>query len=64
MSRIVIDLEACILAGECIYNHPALFAWNDDDQPVALVDELAPDQVAAVQQAMSVCPSGAISLGE
>ena len=62
--RIEIDLEACILAGECIYNHPTLFAWNDEDQPVILVDELAPEQVVAVEQAISVCPSGAISLGE
>ena len=60
--RIQIDLEACILAGECIYNHPTLFAWNDDDQPVSLVGEVVADQVAAVEQAMSVCPSGAISL--
>ena len=61
--RIDIDLDVCILAGECIYNHPALFAWTDDDQPVALVDgDLTADQVAAVQQAISVCPSGAISL--
>ena len=61
--RIGIDLDACILAGECIYNHPALFAWNDDDQPVALhTGELTAEQAVAVEQAISVCPSGAISL--
>ena len=64
MARIEIDLEACILAGECIYNHPTLFAWNDADQPVTLVGQLSPDQVVAVEQAMSVCPSGAISLAD
>lgn len=62
--RIQLDLEACILAGECIYNHPTLFAWNDQDQPVTLVDELTAEQVVAVQQAISVCPSGAIGLAE
>lgn len=62
--RIRIDLEACILAGECIYNHPTLFAWNDEDQPITLIDELSADQVTAVEQAISVCPSGAISLAE
>ncbi len=63
--RIGIDLDACILAGECIYNHPALFAWNDEDQPVAVVPgELTADQVAAVEQAISICPSGAIALIE
>ena len=62
--RIRIDLEACILAGECIYNHPSLFAWNDEDQPIALVEELTPEQVVAAEQAISVCPSGAISVGE
>ncbi|MEM7287307.1 MAG: ferredoxin [Actinomycetota bacterium] len=60
--RVQIDLDACILAGECIYNHPALFGWDEHDQPVALVPELTADQVGAVEQAISVCPSGAIAL--
>ena len=60
-----IDLEKCILAGECIYNHPALFEWNANDQPVALRPEIHDEaDVLAVRQAASVCPSGDIALTE
>ncbi len=58
-----IDLDACILAGECIYNHPEWFAWNDEDQPVVLRGEIAgDDERRSVEQAIAVCPSGAISI--
>ena len=53
------------MAGECIYNHPAFFEWNDEDQPVVLqplVEEEA--DLDAIRQAIAVCPSGAISLAE
>ncbi|MGI9621932.1 MAG: ferredoxin [Acidimicrobiales bacterium] len=63
--RIEIDLERCILAGECIYNHPDLFEWNPQDQPVALRPEVDDEtDMRAVRQAASVCPSGAISCHE
>jgi ferredoxin len=61
--RIVIDLDRCHLAGECVYNHPQLFAFDDGNRPVVLVE--APDtpmlQLGA-RQAAEVCPSGAIAL--
>lgn len=61
--RIVIDLDACIMAGECIYNHPEVFAFGDDDFPVVLRPEVADDAAeVAAHQAISVCPSGAISI--
>lgn len=61
--RIVLDLERCYLAGECVYNHPDLFAFDADDQPQVLVER--PDTPAlqlGARQAAEVCPSGAISL--
>lgn len=61
--RVTIDLDVCILAGECIYNHPDWFAWNDDDHPVVVHGVVSSDaHRQAVEQAMSVCPSGAISM--
>ena len=52
------------MAGECVYNHPWLFAFDDQDLPVVLVDGLVTDQqIREARQAQAVCPSGAISLG-
>ncbi len=63
--RIEIDLERCILAGECIYNHPQLFEWSSEDQPVALRPQIdAEADIKEARQAAAVCPSGAISLHE
>ena len=60
-TRIVIDLEKCMMAGECVYNHPDHFAFGDDDHPTVLRPDVeTDDDRLAVEQAMSVCPSGAI----
>lgn len=65
MTRIiVIDQESCILAGECIYNHPDHFAWNDDATAVLATKaeiETADDESEALH-AISMCPSRAISI--
>lgn len=51
------------MAGECVYNHPWLFAFDDDDLPVVLVETLSGDQqTREAHQAVAVCPSGAISV--
>lgn len=61
--KLVIDLERCAMAGECVYNHPKLVAFGDDDFPVVLVDDLdTPELQLAAEQARAVCPSGAISI--
>lgn len=61
--RVEIDLELCIFAGECVYNHPELFEWSDDDHPMALKPQVTEEtDIAAVRQAISLCPSGAIAL--
>lgn len=63
--RIVIDPDKCIMAGECCYNHPALFEFGDDDCPRVLVGELSTDaQRLEATQAAAVCPSSAISTVE
>lgn len=51
------------MAGECVYNHPWLFAFDDDDLPVVLVETLSGEQqTKEAHQAVAVCPSGAISV--
>ena len=62
--QVHIDRGRCAIAGECVYNHPWLFAFDDQDLPVVLVDGLVTDQqIREARQAQAVCPSGAISLG-
>lgn len=62
--RIVIDEEKCILAGECLYNHPDYFAWNDEETAaVVLKAEIADDDDELhAGQAASLCPGGAIAI--
>ncbi|MEY2626290.1 MAG: 4Fe-4S single cluster domain [Actinomycetota bacterium] len=61
--RVRIDHEKCAMSGECVYNHPELFAFDDDDLPRVLVDVLvSDDHVKGARQAREVCPGGAIEL--
>ena len=61
--KVVIDTEKCILAGECHFNHPELFDKSADGVPVVLVDYLTgEEQRTQVNQAIEVCPAGAIAL--
>lgn len=58
-----LDLGCCINAGECYYNHPRLFAMEDDGAPRLLLTEIASDDdLREAEEAIEVCPSGAISL--
>lgn len=61
--KIVVDPDACFLSGECVYNHPALFAFGAEAHPTVRVAELTTEaERRAARQAAEVCPSGAISL--
>jgi ferredoxin len=59
--RVTVDLDRCIMAGECVYNHPWLFAFDDDGYPQVQVADLTTEQQhKEANQARQVCPSGAI----
>jgi ferredoxin len=63
--KVVIDKERCMMAGECCYNHPWLFAFGDDDYPVVQAVEITSEQQRKeARQSVQVCPSGAISVIE
>jgi ferredoxin len=63
--KVVIDKERCMMAGECCYNHPWLFAFGDDDFPVVQSVEITSEQQRKeARQSVQVCPSGAISVIE
>ena len=60
----MVDADRCVLSGECIYNHPDHFAWSDDGSTsVPTTPEIASeDDLRHAEQAVSVCPAGAISV--
>lgn len=57
--RIVADRDVCIGAGLCVTTAPAVFD-QDDGGIVELVGEPGDDTVAAVEEAVRLCPSGAL----
>lgn len=61
--RVTVDLDRCIMAGECVYNHPWLFEFDDDGYSRVKVALLTTDdQRKEAVQAQAVCPGGAISV--
>lgn len=57
------DPELCIAAGQCALRAPEVFDQNDRDGTVILLlDEPTPDHHAAVHEAVTLCPSGAITM--
>lgn len=61
--KVRVDTDKCIMAGECYYNHPELFKMSDEGMPIVLVGES--DDAALkkhAEEAVEVCPSGAIEV--
>lgn len=62
---IEVDRERCIGAGMCVLTAPEVFDQSDDDGRVLVRDEPMESHPAAdIQQAVALCPSGALSLKE
>lgn len=59
--RLVIDHTICRKTGQCSYLHPELFKADEEGAPLVLVEH--PDQSLreAAEEAIELCPSGAIS---
>jgi len=63
--RVTVDRDRCIMAGECVYNHPWLFEFDDEGIASVKVEVLSTgEQKTEAGQARQVCPSGAITLHE
>ena len=61
--RVKVDVEKCIMAGECYYNHPELFSMGDDGTPIVLVDETSDEALKKhAREAAEICPTGAIEV--
>ncbi len=60
--RIVIDRRACLKSGQCSYLHPELFERDEDDFPVAKIGEPGVELIERAEQAVELCPAGALAL--
>jgi ferredoxin len=60
--KIAADRDMCIGAGLCVVTAPAVF--DQDDDGIVVMETEEPDGAAAdaVREAVSLCPSGALSL--
>ena len=62
--RLVVDYKKCRKAGQCSYLHPELFTTDAAGVPVVVVEHPGKDLREAAEEAVELCPNGAISLGE
>jgi ferredoxin len=62
--RLVIDYRKCRKAGQCSYLHPELFKADEVGAPVVLVERPSEELRQAAEEAVELCPNGAISLKE
>jgi ferredoxin len=59
--HIKVDVEKCIGAGQCVNAAPTVFAQNEDDGMVVLLDEApSAEKAASVRSAIRLCPARAI----
>ena len=59
--RLVINYKKCRRAGQCSYLHPELFKVDGAGAPVVLVEHPGEEQREAAEEAVDLCPNGAIS---
>lgn len=62
--RLVIDYNRCRRTGQCSYLHPELFKADEVGAPLILVEHPDGGLREAAEEAVELCPSGAISLVE
>jgi ferredoxin len=61
--RVVTDTARCVGSGQCVLTEPAVFDQSDDDGTVVvLIEHVEGDRLKAVEEAVDMCPSQAISL--
>jgi ferredoxin len=59
------DADMCVGGGMCVLAAPAVFAQNEDDGLVVVLDEHPPEaEHEAVREAARLCPAMAIVVDE
>ncbi len=62
--RLVINYKKCRRAAQCSYLHPELFKVGETGAPVVLVEQPGGELRDAAEEAIELCPNGAISFEE
>ncbi|HEY9544693.1 MAG TPA: ferredoxin [Solimonas sp.] len=62
--KVHVDAGICAGFGACLGVCPSVFALHDDGYAIVKVGEVPKELEAAVREAASQCPSGAISVSE
>jgi ferredoxin len=64
MTKVLADREVCIGAGMCVMSAEAVFDQDDDALVVVLTDEVPEAEQKRVDDAVRLCPSGALRLAD
>ena len=63
--RIVADTGRCVGAGQCVLTDPAVFDQDEDEGTVVLrTEDVSAEHIDRVREAVHICPSQALSLGD
>lgn len=60
--KVIVNRDKCVGIGMCEAIAPAVFEVGDDGQTHLLVDEIADEDVTAVQQAVLECPTESLTI--
>lgn len=60
--HVLADREICIGAGQCVVAAPDVFDQDDDGRVLLITDNPTDDSTPSITDAVSACPSGALSL--
>ncbi|MQA97540.1 MAG: ferredoxin [Streptosporangiales bacterium] len=61
--RVNADRDVCIGSGQCVLSEPRVFDQSDEDGLVLLLAADPPaDTAEGVRRAVTLCPSGALSV--
>jgi ferredoxin len=62
MMRIKADTDLCVGSGQCVLTEPAVFDQDDDGIVTLLTDRPDDETVAQARDAVTLCPSRALSI--
>ena len=60
--KVEIDADVCGGFGTCVGKAPTVFELTDDGYAIVLVSDVPDELEAAVQEAVALCPTHAISI--
>ena len=60
--KLAADRGVCVGAGMCVMSAPDLFDQDDDGIVTVLVEDVTANDVTKARQAVSLCPSGALTM--